>query len=139
MMRHGNKSVSSPLDLNHLRELLFHVDNAIHSRVNLQLLVQSVFFAALAQVWASQGNTIKFILVAVGVTLTLVLWYPTVVLQRRSRFLARALCKQDRTYEYYLRCLPGKRVATQVLAYALPVLFLLAWLAVWLVLAGYIK
>jgi hypothetical protein len=133
-MRVRRLAAMRPLDPERLRGLLFHVDTAFHARVNFLLVAESLFFAAVSQVWSAQDNGIKFMLIAIAILLTLFLWYPMAMLERRSRALARALIRRDRTYEFYHRSVRAKPIVTRLLAHALPLLFIVGWIGVLIVL-----
>ena len=134
-MTHGD----SPTIAASTRELLFQIDNTFHTRVNFLLVAESVFFAAMSQVWSTGGFAINAVLIALGACLTTILWYPLNVLQKRSSSVAGDLKAIDPIYEKYLNAIPHKLIATRLLAHGLPGLFLLAWVVVFLVLLARYK
>ena len=114
------------------RDLLFHVNNVLHDRVNFMLVAESIFFAGLAQVWQiTNAPTIKVILCALGIILTSLLWQPLTSLKTRSDFLTEHLRKTDTLYNAYLDKEPLR--ATARLVCALPLVFFCAWILVLLV------
>jgi len=121
-----------------IRELLFHVDNVFHSRVNFLLVAESVFFAALSQVWSNGGVPINALLCLLGIVVTGLLWLPLNVLQRRSKILAARLSHQespDAVYREYLYSIRDKLKSTYRRANWLPLAFLLGWIGVLVLLA----
>jgi hypothetical protein len=121
-----------------IRELLFHVDNVFHSRVNFLLVAESVFFAALSQVWSNGGVSINVLLCLLGIVITGLLWLPMNALQRRSKILAARLSHEespDAVYRDYLASIRDKLKSTYRLANWLPSAFLLGWIGVLVLLA----
>jgi hypothetical protein len=114
-------------DIASVRELLFHVNNVFHDRVNLLLLAQSIFFAAIATLWQDQGRLIKLVICGLGIAMTTVLWYANATLYKRSNVLTLKL-GHDRVYQDYLAAVSLKYVTvTGLLAHFLPFACLSAW------------
>jgi hypothetical protein len=114
-------------DLASTRELLFHVNNVFHDRVNLLLLAQSIFFAAIATLWQDQGRLIKLVICGLGIVMTLVLWYANFTLYKRSNVLTVRL-QVDPVYKAYLDAVSLKYVTvTGLFAHVLPFACLSAW------------
>ena len=114
-------------DLASTRELLFHVNNVFHDRVNLLLVAQSIFFAAIATLWQDQGRLIKLVICGLGIVMTLVLWYANFTLYKRSNVLTVRL-QVDPVYKAYLDAVSLKYVTvTGLFAHVLPFACLSAW------------
>ena len=114
-------------DLTSTRELLFHVNNVFHDRVNLLLVAQSIFFAAIATLWQDQGRLIKLVICGLGIVMTLVLWYANATLYKRSNLLSSKYAA-DPVYKDYLEAVSLKYVTvTGLLAHFLPFVCLSAW------------
>jgi len=114
-------------DLASTRELLFHVNNVFHDRVNLLLLAQSIFFAAIATLWQDQGRLIKLVICGLGIVMTLVLWYANFTLYKRSNVLTVRL-QVDPVYKAYLDAVSLKYVTvTGLFAHVFPFACLSAW------------
>jgi len=115
-------------DIASVRELLFHVNNVFHDRVNLLLVAQSIFFAAIATLWQDQGRLIKLVICGLGIVMTLVLWYANFTLYKRSNLLTVLLQTIDPVYKAYLDAVSLKYVTvTGLLAHFLPLVCLSAW------------
>lgn len=113
-----------------VRELLFHVNNVFHDRVNLLLVAQSIFFAAIATLWQDQGRLIKLVICGLGIVMTLVLWYANATLYKRSNVLSTKYAV-DPVYRDYLNAVSLKYVTvTGLLAHLLPFVCLSAWIIV---------
>jgi hypothetical protein len=116
------------------RALLFHVNNVFHTRVNLLLVVESIFFAALAQTWAvSDGATpLPPLICVLGLLFTILLWLTLGSLKIRSDFLTRHLRKSDSLYHAYLT--KSGLYSTLILTHVIPAITAAAWvfLIVWL-------
>jgi hypothetical protein len=114
-----------------VRELLFHVNNVFHARVNLLLVAESIFFAAIATLWREQDSLIKFVVCGLGMVMTLVLWFANATLYKRSNVLTEKLKNIDSIYKVYLDAVSQKYVTvTGLLAHLLPFVFSLAWVVV---------
>src|SRR5207248_10886535 len=85
-----------------IRPLLFHVNNVFHMRVNLLLVAESIFFAAIASLWKDGDRSIKLIICGLGITMTLILWFSNATLHKRSNFLTRKLKEVDSIYKQYI-------------------------------------
>lgn len=117
-------------DLTSTRELLFHVNNVFHDRVNLLLVAQSIFFAAIATLWQDQGRLIKLVICGLGIVMTMVLWYANATLYKRSNLLSSKYAA-DPVYKDYLEAVSLKYVTvTGLLAHFLPLVCLSAWIIV---------
>jgi hypothetical protein len=117
-----------------IRQLLFHVNNVFHTRVNLLLVAESIFFAAIASLWQSGDTSIKLIICGLGVTMTLILWFSNSTLHRRSNFLTTKLKQVDSIYRGYLDVVPLRPISvTAMLTHFLPVASLAAWALVILI------
>ena len=117
-------------DIASVRELLFHVNNVFHDRVNLLLVAQSIFFAAIATLWQDQGRLIKLVICGLGIVMTMVLWYANATLYKRSNLLSSKYAA-DPVYKDYLEAVSLKYVTvTGLLAHFLPLVCLSAWIIV---------
>ena len=114
-----------------LRQLLFHVNNVFHTWVNLLLVAQSIFFAAIASLWGKGDLFIEIIVCLLGITMTVMLWYANATLKRRTDYLTKALKKVDPVYKGYMDVRPLKPVSvTFLLTHVLPSVLLVAWILV---------
>jgi hypothetical protein len=111
-----------------VRELLFHVNNVFHTRVDLLLVAESIFFASIAALWNEPETLIKLTVSGLGTVMTLVLWYANATLKLRSDALARKLRPIDPVYDEYLRAAPLG--ATSLLTHVLPSVSFAAWVVV---------
>jgi hypothetical protein len=112
------------------RGLLFHVNNVLHTRVNLLLVVESIFFAALAQVRNSTGSGARrfaLVLCVLGLAFTVLVWITLRSLKARSDFLTKHLAITDTLYEAYLS--KSGLYSTTILTDVLPGAAGLAWIA----------
>lgn len=122
-----------------LRELLFHVNNVFHTRVNLLLVAESIFFAAIAALWKDGARSVKLVMCGLGVVLTVMLWIANGALYKRSNHLTRELMKVDPIYLGYMNAVSVRKIpVTKMLAHALPAVSLIAWVLVSLVVIGII-
>jgi len=111
-----------------IRQLLFHVNNVFHTRINLLLVAESIFFAAIASLWKDGDRSIKLIICGLGITMTLILWFANATLHKRSNFLTRKLKEVDSTYKQYIDEVPMKPISvTALLTHFLPIISLVAW------------
>ena len=120
-----------------IRELLFHVNNVVHTRANLLLLAESIFFAAIATLWKDENQSLKLLICVLGGVLTALLWYANGTLYVRSNFLTKKLKTKDPIYEEYIKAVP--RFFTQstlLLTHALPAVSLAAWVILFFVIRG---
>ena len=111
------------------RDLLFHVNNVLHARVNLLLVVESIFFAALAQVRNStdaSGRRFSLVLCVLGLGFTVLVWVTLRSLKARSDFLTKHLALTDTLYKAYLE-MKGL-YSTTILTDVLPGAAALAWI-----------
>ena len=123
-----------------LRELLFHVNNVFHTRVNLLLVAESIFFAAIAALWKDGGTSVKLVMCGLGVVLTVMLWIANGALYKRSNHLTGELMKVDPIYLGYMNAVSVRKIpVTLMLAHALPAVSLIAWALVIMVVIGIIK
>ncbi len=114
-----------------LRQLLFHANNVFHTRVNLLLVAESIFFAAMASLWGKEDLSIRLIVCVLGITMTIMLWYANATLKKRTDYLTVELKKVDRVYEEYMKQRPLKPVSvTHLLTHILPSVLLVAWILV---------
>jgi hypothetical protein len=124
-----------------IRALLFHVNNVLHTRVNLLLVAEAIFFAAIAQLWGKQGLSIKLLVCALGGTVTLMLWYSNATLLIRSNYLTEELKKVDAVYSEYMDAVsnwlrkkgfPRENLpyVTPLLVHGLPLVMLVAWILI---------
>lgn len=118
------------VNVSEVREFLFLLDNTFHGRVNVLLVAEAIFFAAVSQMWATGSVPITIVLIALGFSLTVILWYPLNVLQKRSKYIANVLREVDPMYADYLNAVPRKPMATWLLAHGIPIIFLVGWFAV---------
>jgi len=112
------------------RPLLFHVNNVLHTRVNLLLVVESIFFAALAQVRnATDPSARRFSLVlcVLGLAFTILVWVTLHSLKERSNFLTEHLAPSDTLYRAYLE--KKGLYSTTILTDVLPAAAAAAWIA----------
>lgn len=120
--------------LDYQRALLFHVNNVFHTRVNLLLIVESIFFAALAQTWALNDGAppLRLLICVLGLLFTILLWLTLGSLKVRSDFLTRHLRKSDSLYNAYLT--KSGLCSTLILTHVIPAIAAAAWvfLVVWL-------
>ncbi len=122
-----------------IRQLLFHVNNVFHTRVNLLLVAESIFFAAIAALWKDGDKSLKMIVCGLGVVMTLMLWFSNATLYKRSNYLSGELKKVDALYKEYLEVVSLKYITvTGMLTHALSFILLLAWVLVILVVIGVI-
>ena len=119
---------SQQLDPAELERLHYHVDNALHTRINLLLVAESIFLAALSQLWANGDFFMQVVLCTFGLLVTWVVRSSTETLARRTKWLAEERKKLDPTYKSYLESIPERPVQTKRLAAVLPILFLLGWM-----------
>ena len=123
-----------------IRQLLFHVNNVFHTRVNLLLVAESIFFAAIASLWQSGDTSIKLIICGLGATMTLILWFSNATLHRRLNFLTTELKRVDSIYKKYMDVVPLKPISvTAMLTHLLPGVSLAAWALVILVILKVIR
>jgi len=112
------------------RSLLFHVNNVLHDRVNLLLVVESIFFAALAQVRNSTDQSARrfsVVLCVLGLAFTVLVWITLHSLKARSDFLTKHLAITDTLYKAYLD-MKGL-YSTTILTDVLPGGAAVAWIA----------
>ena len=127
-------------EIEDIRQLLFHVNNVFHTRVNLLLVAESIFFAAFAALWKDGDKSLKLIVCGLGVIMTAILWFSNATLYRRSNFLTSKLKEIDLIYQGYLEVVSVKYISvTGLLTHALPMVSLLAWGLVILVVLGVIR
>jgi len=117
-----------PADIADIGELLFNVTTLFSTRVNLLLLAESIFFAAIASLWEKGDTAIKPILCGLGVAMTILFWFANAALKSRSDHLARELEEVDPVYKRYMAVRSPN--VTRMLAHVLPLVMLLAWLLV---------
>ena len=123
-----------------IRQLLFHVNNVFHTRVNLLLVAESIFFAAIAGLWKDGDKLLKLIICGLGIVMTLMLWFSNAALYKRSNFLTNRLSEIDSTYRDYLSVVSLRYISvTGMLTHALPLASLLAWGLVILIVLGVIR
>ncbi len=67
------------------RELLFHVDNLFHARVNFFLTAEAILFAGLATVWGKEGIALG--ISVFGLLFTILLPLANVNLSRKLKWL----------------------------------------------------
>jgi hypothetical protein len=136
-----NKTHTNRIRQADIRQLLFHVNSAFHTRVNLLLVAESIFFAAIASLWGEGSMAIKLIVCGLGVTMTMVLWFANATLKVRTDHLTKELMKVDGVYLEYMEALekklekenfPVKRLptVTGLLTHFLPLVMLVAWVLV---------
>jgi hypothetical protein len=125
-------SVERPIkEKDNIRQLLFHVNNVFHTRVNLLLVAESIFFAAIASLWKDGDRSIKLIFCGLGITMTLILWFSNATLHKRSNFLTRKLKEVDSIYKQYIDEVSMKPISvTALLTHFLPMISLVAWVLV---------
>jgi hypothetical protein len=111
-----------------IRELLFNVTTVFNARVNLLLVAESIFFAAIANLWGNEDMAIKLIVCGLGVAMTIMFWLANASLKRRSDRLTVALKKVDAVYNAYM--VVHRPFVTQMLAHVLPLVMLVAWILV---------
>ena len=120
--------------INDVRGLLFHVNNVVHTRTNLLLVAESIFFAAIAALWKEEGRFLKLTISVLGILMTAMLLFASATLYTRSNVLTKKLEKIDATYLEYMGAVPRKYAkVTWLLSYALPATFLAAWVLVFVV------
>jgi hypothetical protein len=113
-----------------VRSLLFHVNNVVHTRANLLLVAESIFFAALASLWKEGDSVIKLTIAGLGIFMTVVLWYANATLKTRSDALTAMLRQVDSIYAAYLKAGPKRLIVTSLLTHSLPLVSLIAWFIV---------
>ena len=124
-----------PFDLSELERLHIHADATFHTRVNILLVAETIFLAALTQVWSSGGLFIQAALCMLGFLTTALIGGSLDVLAHRTAWLAsQRMCST--VYSSYLRSIPNPPVQTYRLANTLPSIFLLAWLLLLLALVA---
>jgi hypothetical protein len=121
------------VNVSEVREFLFQLDNTFHSRVNVLLVAEAIFFAAVSQMWATGSVQVTLVLIALGLSLTLILWCPLNVLQKRSKYISDVLKHVDPMYKDYLDAGPRKLMATWLLAHGIPFIFPVGWIALLIV------
>jgi hypothetical protein len=118
-----------------IRELLFNVTTLFNARVNLLLVAQSIFFAAIANLWGNEDMAIKLIVCGLGVIMTIMFWLANTALSARSNHLTEELKKVDAVYKGYMEV--GQPFVTWMLAHVLPFFMLVAWsLVIYLIVAS---
>src|SRR5262245_23646937 len=83
------------------RAFLVQMDSVFHTRVNILLLAESLFLAALSQVWASKELGIILVICVIAMLTTKLLWDPLKVLAERTKAVA-SLLEQDALYQHYI-------------------------------------
>ena len=137
---HEGDSIASRNRISDLRELLFHVNNVFHTRVNLLLVAESIFFAAIAALWKDGDRSVKLVMCGLGIVLTVMLWIANGALYKRSNHLTGELMKVDPVYLGYMNAVSVRKIpVTLMLAHALPAVSLIAWVLVSLVVLGIIQ
>src|SRR5262245_40449372 len=71
------KALSQP---DRTRGFLVQLDSVFHTRVNILLVAESLFLAALSQIWASRELAIILLVCAIAILTTKLLWDPLRVL-----------------------------------------------------------
>jgi len=118
------------LNYEELERLHYHADTTLHSRVNILLVAESIFLAALAQVWANAGLFfMQVALCVLGLLVTILVRSSTATLARRTEWLAAKRTGLSPTYKGYLESIPKPPNQTRRLASTLPLLFLIGWAA----------
>jgi hypothetical protein len=113
-------------DMDKLRSFLVALDATFHSRINILLVAESLFVAALSQVWGSGGLAINVCFCALGYVITQILWDPIRVLAERTKGVAGKLMA-DEIYGIYIAASTEKLEQTYRLANWVPRTFLIAW------------
>lgn len=121
------------LDLSELERLHIHADATFHTRVNILLVAESIFLAALTQVWSSGGFFIQAALCVLGFITTAFIGGSLDELAKRTAWLATQRMRST-VYSHYVRSVPAPQVQTYRLANTLPSIFLLEWLVLFLAL-----
>ena len=112
------------------RNLLFHFDTIFHSRINIFIIVQAVFFAALSQTWDKQYLHVP--LCTIAIFLTLLVGMANYNLSKKLKFLIKEYKEYDTTGVYkQVMNIKTIWVLPTTTSYALfiPTISLLAWIA----------
>jgi hypothetical protein len=127
----GQRLTDVKEEIDSIRGLLFHVNNVVHTRANLLLLAESIFFAAIATLWKEEDQSLKLIICGLGIVMTVMLWFANATLYIRSNVLTEKLSVLDPIYKEYMDAVP--KIFTKVtllLTHALPAVSLIAWVMV---------
>lgn len=114
------------------RTLLLHTDNLFHQRVNIFLVAEAIFFAAIGSVWCAEQNAIKFVLCTVGLFVTIALWWTLLRLKVALEFWVEKFKSID-DRSLYIDCCKlgqGRLGSIMIFVWIIPVVTTLSWLVV---------
>lgn len=89
------------------REILFHIDNIAHNRINFYFVAESIFFAVVATLWHKNPNEARLV-AYLGLIFTFFLWYSIARMDRALSWIADVVESKDDFYKYYRNQGPPK-------------------------------
>jgi len=127
--------VDKTWDVNLTKELLLHIDNLYHQRVNIFLVAEGIFLAAFAALFAGQSDKfVKVVVCLAGLLSALLLWYPLYRLERGFCWLAHVFKKLEATglYIKYRDFGRGAPSSNRLMAHWLPIGVIIMWVVLFI-------
>lgn len=111
------------------REFLMQLNVALHTRVNILLVAESLLLAALAELWSSRELGIILVVCLIAILSTKLLWEPLQALAERTKAVA-SLLEKDALYQHYIRASSAPLHQMHRLANWVPALFSVGWVGI---------
>ena len=121
------------------KELLLHIDNLFHQRVNIFLIAEAIFFAAFATVWDATFKIVQILLCSAALVFTLSLWYALLRLNKGLSWLAEkyTILETSGLYRDYRHLgHRGLGANTLVFTWLLPLVTAVFWVLLLLAVVG---